>query len=127
MYDESYLIVNSSRRAVWLIGLWLFASFGSIMGGLLGPFFYILCFIFPRCKYIEHVARASDRLDAALLGLGTGRHMVSTELAYSGKMTWLRRVLEDAEPGHCTKSATAEGAYCRWSAAMDKKHSLGDR
>lgn len=125
--DESYQIINSCRRAVWLIGLFLFASFGSIVGGFFGPLSYILCFVFPKCKYIENVARASDRLDAALLGLGNGRHMVSTELAYSGKMTWLRRILVDVDKDHCTKSAVAEGAYCRWSAAMDRKHGLGDK
>ncbi len=104
------------KRICWLIGLWAFASFGSIVGGVfVNPVCYILAFIFPHNKYINNVARASDRLDAAYLGWN-GRHLVSTELAYSNSKVfgWMRDGLEVAQPGHCITSAIEEGAYCRY-------------
>lgn len=62
---------------------------------------------------------AADRLIAAILGF-SGKLMLSTELSYNNRLSWMRRGLDEIEPGHCTNSAYSEGAYCRL-----KDHTMG--
>jgi hypothetical protein len=97
------------RRCILAVALWLFFLFGCWVAPFLAPFYVM----FKMDGYTQRCIDAADRLCNALLG-GSGRVMLSTELAYSEKMKWMRRALDDIAQGpHCQKSAFNEGPYCR--------------
>jgi hypothetical protein len=99
------------RRGVLAIGLWLCFSLGCWIAPIVAPF-YVL---FKRDGYTQRCVDAADRMCDAQLG-GSGRVMLSTSLAYSGKMQWMRRALDDIAQGpHCYNSVFSEHPYCRLS------------
>lgn len=105
-------------RLFYAVILWMYFT----MGCLLAPLIAILSFICPHNRYMRNFAWSADKLCAAMLGY-TGNHMLSTELAYANKPSWIASFLNVIEPGHCEASAIKEAAYCRLS---DRKE-LGTR
>lgn len=77
----------------------------------MSPFIALAYLVFPRNRYLGNWARAADRMDAAILGF-SGRHMLSTELNYSHRLVWIRKVLDIIDKKHCEECAYDEGAYC---------------
>lgn len=96
------------RRLVFTLTLWLMFTFGCFCA----PFMVIGYTYFKQKGYMQNVIKAADRLCAALLGF-TGRQMLSTELIHETRLIWMKKALDEIEPGHCEESAIEEGAYCR--------------
>lgn len=104
--------MKQMRKIGFVIVLWLcFAA-----GCFLAPFIAAVL-IFPpvwRIEYMRNFVKAADRMCAAELGF-SGRAMLSTELVFSTRLSWMRKGLDECETDHCIKSVYAEGPYCRLS------------
>lgn len=103
------------KKIGWAFLLWLFFSAGCFIS----PFLALGFPLVRRYHYPRRVLYAADRLCAAMVGF-SGRHMLSTEVGFSPRLTWLHDALNSIEPNHCEKSIYAEGPYCRIS-----DHELG--
>jgi len=97
---------------IYLLVIWLLFCAGAVICFAAPLVSVILVIIQPslRQQRIQNIVRSMDRLNAALLGW-SGANTISGECGADNCRfcTWVCKILNVAEEGHCRKTAVNEG------------------
>lgn len=123
-----------SRLSSYLVifALWVILSVGSVLAGLLAPFFFMLYPFFRNGGWIRNVAEAHDRTAAAMWFGWNGRRTISLECAYEERLNrnrkrrqvalLVRGALNKADPRHVPQSVFEAHDYCELEEKEDWKN-----